>query len=194
MRSQRRDILLGVLVLSLSMTLGCGKKSGQGTTPAPKAPSPQSPSATPAPKAPTAEGKAAAPAPAPQATAPQAAAPQAAPPQAAPSQPSLAQGLDVDTTKPLSEVQAQADKMDTGSLKATALKYKDAILAKEADLEKLGAKIKDIPITQALGQEATGLKTDYQNLQTSLKSLKDRFQIYYDTLKKKGGDLSNLSF
>ncbi|MBN1509774.1 MAG: hypothetical protein JW955_23205 [Sedimentisphaerales bacterium] len=188
MRSQRRDILLGVLVLSLSMTLGCGKKSGQGTTPAPKTPSAQSPGAVPAPKAPSTQEKPAAPAPAPQTPAPQAAAPQPTSP------PSLAQAAAVDTTKPLSEVQAQADTMSVDSLKATALKYKDAILGKQADLEKLGTKIKDIPITQALGQEATALKTDYQNLSTSLKDLKDRFQIYYDTLKKKGGDLSNLTF
>jgi hypothetical protein len=185
---------LGTLVLCLSITLGCGKKSGQGTAPAPKAPSAKSPSEAPAPKVPSTEGEATVPAPAPQASAQQAPAPQAAAPQAAAPQPSLAQGLAVDTTKPLSEVQAQADTMSVDSLKATALEYKDAILAKQADLEKLGAKIKDIPITQALGQEATGLKTDYQNLSTSLKSLKDRFQIYYDTLKKKGGDLSNLTF
>jgi hypothetical protein len=83
--------------------------------------------------------------------------------------------------------------MSVDSLKAAALKYKEAILAKQGDLEKLAAKIKEIPITEALGQEAKTLKTDFQNLETSVKALKVRFQVYYDTLKEKGGDLSGLA-
>jgi hypothetical protein len=141
---QKRDVLLGLLVLSLSITLGCGKKSGQGTTPAPKA--------------------------------------------------TTTQTAAVDASKPIAEVQAQAETMNVESLRATALQYKDAILAKQGDLEKLAAKIKDIPITQALGQEATTVKTEFQNLQTSVKAMKDRFQVYHDTLKKKGGDVSNLTY
>jgi hypothetical protein len=162
---QKRDIVSGLLVLALSIGLGCSKKSGQGTTPQPKAPS----------------SKTAAPAPAPQGTGTQATAP------------ATAQAAAVDATKPISEVQAQAEGMSVESLRATAVKYKDAILAKQADLDKLTAKIKDIPVTQALGQEAKTLKTDFQNLQTSVSALKERFQVYYDTLKKKGGDVSGLT-
>ena len=166
---QKRDIVSGLLVLALSIGLGCSKRSGQGTTPQPKAPS----------------SKKAAPAPAPQGTGTQATAPAA---------PATAQAAAVDATKPISEVQAQAEGMSVESLKATALKYKDAILGKQTDLDKLTAKVKDIPVTQALGQEGKTLKTDLQSLQTSLSALKDRFQVYYDTLKKKGGDVSNLNF
>lgn len=158
MRLQKRDIVSGLLVLALSMGLGCSKKSGQGTTPPPKAPSSQT----------------TAPAPAPQGTGTQAAVPA------------------VDMAKPISEVQAQAEGMSVESLKATVFKYRDAIVAKQADLDNLTAKIKDIPVTQALSQEATTLKTDLQNLQTSVSALKQRFQVYYSTLKKKGGDVSGL--
>ncbi len=98
----------------------------------------------------------------------------------------------VDTEKPVAEIQAQAETMSVESLKATALKYKEAILAKQADISALAAKVKEIPITQALGEEAKTLKTDLGNLETSLKALKDRFQVYYDTLKKKGADLTGL--
>jgi uncharacterized protein (DUF885 family) len=141
--SQKRDILSCLLVLSLSITLGCGKKSGQGVAPGPKGTS--------------------------------------------------AQAANVDVEKPVSEIQAQAETMNVESLRATALKYKEAIVAKQGDLEKLAAKIKETPIAEALGQEAKTLKTEFQNIDTSLKALKDRFQVYYDTLKKKGGDLSNLA-
>jgi len=51
----------------------------------------------------------------------------------------------------------------------------------------------DHPDYRGLGQEAKTLKTNVQNLQTSLKALKDRFQVYYEALKKKGGDLSGLT-
>jgi len=142
-RLEKRDIMSCVLVVFLSITLGCGKKSGEATPP-------------PAPK-------------------------------------TAAQPAGVDTQKPVAEVQAQAETMTVDSLKATAIKYKEAILAKQGEIGKLAAKIKEIPITEALGQEAKTLKTDLGNLDTSLKALKDRFQVYYDTLKKKGGDVSGLA-
>jgi hypothetical protein len=104
-----------------------------------------------------------------------------------------AQAASVDTEKPVSEVQTQAQTMTVDSLKATALKYKEAIVAKQADIEKLTAKIKEIPVAEALGEEAKTLKADLATLETNLKALKDRFQVYYDTLKQKGGDVSNLT-
>jgi len=116
--------------------------------------------------------------------------PQAQTPAQAPAQ---TQPAPVEIEKPVADIQAQAKTMSVDSLKATALKYKEAILAKQADLEKLTAKIKEIPIADALGQEAKTLKTDLSNLEASLKALKDRFQVYYDTLKEKGGDLAGLA-
>ncbi len=147
MTFDKRDSLVCLLVLCLSITLGCGKKGGEPVAPSTPPAQPQAP----------------------------------------------AQAPSVDTAKPIPEVQAQAETMSVDALKATALKYKDAIVAKQADLDKVLAKIKEIPITDALGPEAKALKTDVVNLQTSLKALKDRFQVYYDTLKKKGGDTSGLS-
>ncbi len=98
----------------------------------------------------------------------------------------------VDVEKPISEVQAEAKTMSVESLKATALKYKDAILSKEDQIKAVSAKIKEIPMVEALGQEAQSLKTELQDLGSNLSLLKDRFQVYYDTLKEKGGDLAGL--
>ena len=99
----------------------------------------------------------------------------------------------VDTDKPVSEVQAEAKTMSVESLRATALKYKEAILARQGEIEQLAAKIKEIPMAEALGQEAQALKTDLADLETALAALKERFQVYYDTLKEKSGDLSGLT-
>ncbi len=79
-----------------------------------------------------------------------------------------AQAVAVDLLKPLAEVQAQAQTMSVDTLKATVLKYKEAIAGKQADVETLLAKIKEIPITEALGQEAKTLKTDLQSLETTV--------------------------
>ncbi|MDI9430806.1 MAG: hypothetical protein QM570_03695 [Planctomycetota bacterium] len=95
--------------------------------------------------------------------------------------------------KPVTEVQAEADTMSVENLKATALKYKDAIVAKQADIEKLATKVKEIPLTEALGDEAKTLKADLQNLETDLKALKDRFLVYYNKLKEKGADVAGLT-
>jgi hypothetical protein len=117
-----------------------------------------------------------------------------APAQAAPAGTgAVAQPAPVDIQKPIAEVQTQAQAMNVESLKATAQGYKDAILAKQADVEKLMAKVKEIPITEALGEQAKTLKGDLSNLETSVKALKERFQVYYNTLKEKGGDVSGLT-
>ena len=144
MRFEKRPIVSCLLIFSLSLTLGCSKKTGE--------------------KRPTSTAGGG------------------------------AKTASVDTEKPVSEIQAQAETMPVDNLKAVALKYKEAILAKQGEIEKLTAKIKEIPIAEALGEKAKTLKTELQNLQTSLTALKDRFQVYYDTLKKKGGDVSNLTF
>ncbi len=98
----------------------------------------------------------------------------------------------VDTTTPVAEVQTQAQTMSVETLKATALKYKQAILDKQAQIEQIVAKIKQLPVTEALGKEAQTLKVDLQNLQTTVSALKERFQVYYNTLKQKGADLTGL--
>jgi len=143
MRFTKRSIMSCLVVAVLSVTVGCGKKSGEeksaGTT---------------------GTGAAAA---------------------------------AVETEKPVAEIQAKAETMTVDNLKATALKYKEAILAKQVDIEKLTAQIKEIPIAEALGEKAKTLKADLATLETSLKALKDRFQVYYDALKTKGGDVTGLA-
>ena len=101
-------------------------------------------------------------------------------------------GKKADENKPISEVKAEAEKMSAEKLRDMALAYKDAIEAKKGDVEKITAKLKEIPITQMLGDEAKGLKADIDNLNKSVSALKERFNVYYGKLKEKGGDLSGL--
>jgi outer membrane murein-binding lipoprotein Lpp len=101
-------------------------------------------------------------------------------------------GARADEDKPLSEVKAEADQMSVEKLRSMAMAYQDAILDKKRDVDALNLRLKNIPLTEMIGSEAKGLKADIDDLNKSISALKDRFQVYYDKLKEKGGDLSGL--
>lgn len=101
-------------------------------------------------------------------------------------------GKKADENKPLGEVKAEAETMNVGQLREAALSYKDAILSKQDELAKLAAELQEIPIANMLGQEAKSLKSDIEGLNASVSALKSRFDIYYNKLSEKGGDLSSL--
>ena len=101
-------------------------------------------------------------------------------------------GKKADETKPLSEVKAEAEKMAAAKLRKMAEAYKDAITDKKAEVEKVAAQLKEIPLTKMLGAEAKELKGEMDQLNKSVSALTERFKIYYDKLKEKGGDVSGL--
>ena len=101
-------------------------------------------------------------------------------------------GKKADESKPLNEVKAEAEKMSVDKLRSMAVTYKDAIMAKKGEVEKVAGKLKDIPFAKMLGDEAKELKTEIEALNRSVSALKQRLQIYYNKLKEKGGDLSGL--
>lgn len=98
----------------------------------------------------------------------------------------------VDETKPLDQVKADAAKMSTDDLRAQALAYKDAILAKQQDVQKLADQLKGINVTEMLGDKAKTLKADMEKLQSSVSALKERFNVYYNQLQEKKGNLEGL--
>ena len=101
-------------------------------------------------------------------------------------------GAKADENKPLSEVKAEAEKMNADKLRAMAIQYKDKIVAKTAEIENFADKLKDIPINEKLGTEAKELASEIEAIKKSVAALKERFQVYYQKLKEKGGDLSGL--
>ena len=101
-------------------------------------------------------------------------------------------GKKADESKPLSQVEAEAEKMNVNKLRSMALLYKDAIMAKKSEVGKLAGDLKDVSVANILGDEAKDLTTEIDALNKSVSALKQRFQIYYDKLKEKGGDVSGL--
>jgi outer membrane murein-binding lipoprotein Lpp len=102
-------------------------------------------------------------------------------------------GKKADETKPMDQVKAEAQQMNADQLHDMALKYKDAITAKTQDIQAEAAKLKEIPVTQMLGDKAKQINAEVDKLKTSVSALKDRMQVYVDELKKKGGNISDLS-
>jgi hypothetical protein len=98
-----------------------------------------------------------------------------------------------DVQKPLADVQAQAQTMSVADLRSTAVQYQQALTAQQGDLQKVLTQAKEIPLTDALGEKAKTLKTQAQKIESSVKALTERFQVYYNKLKEKGGDLSGLT-
>jgi len=101
-------------------------------------------------------------------------------------------GKKADESRPISEVKAEAEKLSVEKLRSMAMKYKDAIMAKKGEVEKFTGELKDIPLTKMLGEEAKQLKGEIDVLNKSISALKERFEVYYDKLKEKGGDLSGI--
>ena len=101
-------------------------------------------------------------------------------------------GKKADESKPISEVKVEADKMNVGQLKSMAVTYKNAIVAKQGEVTKVAEQLKDLGVAKALSEKAKGLKADIDSLNKSVSALNERFKIYVDKLKEKGGDLSGL--
>jgi len=101
-------------------------------------------------------------------------------------------GKKADANKPIAAVKAEAEKMSAADLRAMALVYKQNLTGKKAEVDKLMGQLKDIPIAEKLGAEAKKLQAELKSLNDSIAALRERFQIYYDKLKEKGGDLSGL--
>jgi len=97
-----------------------------------------------------------------------------------------------DESKPISEVKAEAEKMDTAQLRAMAMKYKDAIIAQNGEIDKLLDRLKGAPVADTLGDDIQGIKAEVESINKSISALEERFEVYYNKLKEKGGDTSGL--
>ena len=100
-------------------------------------------------------------------------------------------GSKADENKPIADVEAEAAKMDAAGLKKMAIAYKDKIMAKKGELEKLTEKFKGLAPNKL--EEVKSLTADMDSLKTSIANLQKRFDVYYKKLKEKGGDVSGLS-
>ena len=94
--------------------------------------------------------------------------------------------------KSLDEIKAEVANLNVDQLRSKAQEYKKSIMAKQGEITKISEQIKQIPVAEALGEETKQLKGELDQLNKSLKDLKERFGLYYNKLKEMKGDLSGL--
>jgi predicted nucleic acid-binding Zn-ribbon protein len=95
-------------------------------------------------------------------------------------------GEKADTTTPVAELEQEAETLTVDDLKAKASTYQELIAEKMQSLQPLQEKLKEIPLTEQMGEEARALQDDLKDLQAELGDLKDRLAVYVDALKEKG--------
>lgn len=101
-----------------------------------------------------------------------------------------AKGGQVDASKPMSEVQAEADKMDVEQLRSIAMKYKEVAETKTAEVEKAAQELMASAVADMAGDKTKELNAKMKQMSASLEALTKRFEVYYNKLKEKGGDVS----
>jgi predicted nucleic acid-binding Zn-ribbon protein len=97
---------------------------------------------------------------------------------------------DESTAKPsfYTQVKTEAEQKEPDALRAEVMKYKEEITAKKLELEELRSKLQTVPIEEILEEDAKKL----EELNRSVNTLKKRYDIYLQELRKKGGDTSGL--
>lgn len=100
--------------------------------------------------------------------------------------------MDIDLDKTVSDLKAEAAKMDVESLTKIVTKYKDAIAEKQTTLKPLMDKLAAIPMAEKLGADAKSLTAEIKTLTDAIAPLKERLAVYVDAFMAKGGNIQNL--
>jgi hypothetical protein len=101
-------------------------------------------------------------------------------------------GGSVDEGKPISEIKAEADKMNVDQLREMAIKYRDAIKDKSVQVDKVMVKLREAGAGAAMTDEFKEIKNEIAALTKSMGALKQRYGVYYDKLVLSKADVSGL--
>jgi hypothetical protein len=84
----------------------------------------------------------------------------------------------IDENKPIDQVAAEAAEMSKEKLQGVVAEYEGLISEKAEQLKGLEAQIKDLSISELMGEKAKTIKEDTKTLSTSLSKLKDQMEVY----------------
>ena len=101
----------------------------------------------------------------------------------------LKQGL---AAVPIEQVKKDIAELDVENLKEKANAYKLKIDSTKQEIEKLMQKLKDIPLTEQMNQEAKEIQGEITELSAAMEALSDRFDLYLDAIKEKSGDIKEM--
>jgi uncharacterized coiled-coil DUF342 family protein len=101
-------------------------------------------------------------------------------------------GKKVDENKSADEVRAEAEDMNAEQLRALAMKCRESIIAKQAEIKKLVTRLSNIPPAEMTGTEAKQVRAELEVLNGALRNLNEQYMLYYRKIVEKGGDTSGL--
>ena len=101
--------------------------------------------------------------------------------------------LSADLSETVAQVKEKVQQMSMEQLRQKAEEYKTALAAKQEQLDQVVGQLKSIPVMDQMSDEAQGLQTDMKNLSDSIKALQERFNVYVNAIKAKGGNVSDLA-
>ena len=90
-----------------------------------------------------------------------------------------------DAGKTPEEVKQDAGEMDKSALEKKVEEYKTLISEQQGKLEDLQKQLKDIPVTEMMGEKAKELKDQMSKITDSIKELEAKMQSYLDQLGTK---------
>jgi predicted nucleic acid-binding Zn-ribbon protein len=86
------------------------------------------------------------------------------------------------------DVKTEAEQKEPNSLRTELMKYKEEITAKKLELEKLRIKLQTVPFDEISQKDTKKL----EELNKSITTLKKRYDVYIQELRKQRGDTSGL--
>ena len=97
-----------------------------------------------------------------------------------------------DTSKPLDQIKSEAQTMSVKDLQSYAQLYAKAIMNQKEQLSKVADQIKTLTPAEIIGTKAQDIKKQLSRIETQVGSLNERYQIYAEKFKEKGGDLATV--
>lgn len=94
-------------------------------------------------------------------------------------------GDGVDESKTPDQIKQEIASWDAAKVQKTIDEYTRVIEAKSGELAKKMDELKEIPISEQLGEKAKGLQGEIANITKSLDKLKDNMAAYVEGLKAK---------
>ena len=101
-----------------------------------------------------------------------------------------AQDVMADLNQSVEQIQEKVAQFDKTQVLAYADQYKTVLLEKKDQIADLTGQMKDLSMTEMMGDKAKALKEQIAQYSEQLDGLKDRYSVYLNKLEEFGVDLS----
>lgn len=101
-------------------------------------------------------------------------------------------GKKADANKPLDQIQKEVETMSANDLQAYAQSYVKEINNQKKELGKVGEQVKSLSPKELFSDKAREIKDQLGKIEANVSNLTQRYQVYADKFREKGGDLNKI--